>query len=307
MAISSPATIGQRGYGLALFLVAASAVVFGIMPIGTKLGLENGSNPQTLLIIRTVIGCIIFGTLLAVRRQSFRVPLSKLALLAAAGACSALMNFCFASAIDRIDVSLAILIIFFHPFLITYYFRWSSNEPQTLQQLIWSIMAFAGLALALAVDFAVLDWAGLGYAAMAGLFCTIMVITMVQANRDLDGIAVCYYISLSGLVMFAIITFVTGSFAWPQNTTGWTGAAGAGVAFSIAYFAWLLAAKIIGAGRASLLSFTEPVVTIIFAAILLGEQLSLLQWGGVALVAAGLFFLEALPGKSKIEVEVVHT
>ncbi|MCB1380374.1 MAG: DMT family transporter [Alphaproteobacteria bacterium] len=292
----SPVTIGQQGYVLALLLLAISAVAVGFMPVGMKIGLSDGSNPQTLLIIRTVMGTAIFGSILLIRREGFRVARPMLAMVAAAGVCSALMNYSVASAIIRIDVSLAILILFFHPFLVVYYFRWSGGESLTLQQLAWSGMAFIGLALVLAVDLAVLDWTGLVFAGLAGLLATVMVITMVRANRDLSGVAVCFHVSLTGLGMFVAITLATGSMAWPQTTIGWSAAAGAGIAFSVAYFTWLIAAGIIGAGRASLLSFTEPVVSVVFAALLLGERLSLLQWGGVALVAAGLFLLEAWPG-----------
>jgi drug/metabolite transporter (DMT)-like permease len=50
-----------------------------------------------------------------------------------------------------------------------------------------------------------------------------------------------------------------------------------GVAFAITYFTWLGAARIIGRSRATLLTFMEPVATILFAALLFGERMTIIQ------------------------------
>ena len=41
-----------------------------------------------------------------------------------------------------------------------------------------------------------------------------------------------------------------------------------------------------------MISFTEPIAAIFLAAYLFGEHLTLMQWGGVALVVAGLLIME---------------
>lgn len=288
-----------RDYNLALALLLISALAVAVMPNGSKLALLDGTNAQTLLVIRTSTGIVIFGAILLARRRSFRIPTGAMPLLLAAGISSALMNYSIVTAIRTIDVSLAILIIFLHPFFVVLYFNWIHGAPLTIQQLLWSLLAFLGLTLALAVDFSVLDWAGLAFATASAIMCTIMVICKVRANQTVDGVSVCFHVSLAGFVMFAIIALTTNSIVWPQTALGWSGALGAGLAFCTAYFTWLLAAKMIGASRASLLSFIEPVATILLAALMFGERLTVLQWGGVALVAAGLFLLEALPGRQR--------
>ncbi len=294
--------LSTQSYSVALALLLASAVAVAIMPNGSKFAMLGGANPQTLLIIRTGTGVMIFGAILMARSRGFRIPRGHLPLLLAAGVSSALMNYAIVSAILTIDVSLAVLILFVHPFFVVLYFGWKHGETITTQRLLWSFLAFAGLSLALAVDFAMLDWVGVAFAVASAILCAIMVVCKVRANQALDGATVCFHVSLVGFIMFAAIALLSDSISWPKTGLGWSGAVGAGLAFSAAYFTWLLAAKIIGASRASLLSFIEPIAAILLAALLLGERLTMLQWCGVAMVATGLFLLEALPGRSRAAV-----
>ncbi len=47
--------------------------------------------------------------------------------------------------------------------------------------------------------------------------------------------------------------------------------------------------------------FMEPVATILFAALLFGERMTIIQWGAVALVALGLMLFEVFPGHARIK------
>jgi drug/metabolite transporter (DMT)-like permease len=288
-----------RNAAIAVIMLAICTLAVGFMPNIAKLAFAEGTNPATLMVIRSAVGIAVFGAIIAASGGPFRVPLAIVA-LAALAAANAFFNFTYMSSILYIDIGLATLILFTHPYLVAFYFHFSGGTRLSGLQALWSAMAFAGLGLALTIDFGRIDTVGLIHACLATAFCTVMILALVRVNKEIGGLVTCFYMSLGGFVIFAAATPFTSPFAWPLSAFGWWAAAGVGVAFAATYFTWLIAVRLIGGARATLLTFAEPIATIIIAAIMFGERLTLLQWAGVCLVALGLFLLEALPGRRTV-------
>ena len=79
----------------------------------------------------------------------------------------------------------------------------------------------------------------------------------------------------------------------PSNAAGWLGVFGAGVGIGAGLLAFFAALRRLGPARATMLSSVEPLVSILFAAAVLGERLGPLQWAGAALVVVALALFEA--------------
>jgi drug/metabolite transporter (DMT)-like permease len=81
---------------------------------------------------------------------------------------------------------------------------------------------------------------------------------------------------------------------WPAGAGGWAALTAIAVCSTvIAILTFFAGLQRLGAGRASMLSTLEPVVTVLLAAMLLGETLSVAQLGGGALILAGVLWLSA--------------
>jgi drug/metabolite transporter (DMT)-like permease len=102
----------------------------------------------------------------------------------------------------------------------------------------------------------------------------------------------------SSAVIFASAGLVYGGLTlaegprWPSTPAGWGSVAGI-VLFAtvIPVVAFLAGLKRIGPTDASLLSTLEPLVTVLLAALLLGESLPLSSLAGGALILAAVFLL----------------
>jgi drug/metabolite transporter (DMT)-like permease len=75
---------------------------------------------------------------------------------------------------------------------------------------------------------------------------------------------------------------------------GWLGIAGAGVGIGIGLLTFFAALRHLSPVRATMLSNVEPLVSILFAAAVLGERLEPPRWAGVALVIGALVLFEAV-------------
>jgi len=294
---ASPAHAGPRDTLVAVSLLLVCALAVALMPPLARYGFADGVNVATFIAIRAVFSVAILGGLLLAAGRPFRIPRPLFGLAAFASATGAGMNYAFLESIRHIDIGLAILVMFLHPFFIAIYYHLRRTSRLTAARFAFALMAFAGLGLALAVDFHGLDRFGLLMAFAAAVGATAMVIAMIKVNEHAGGMTTNLHMALWTVAIFAVVLAVTGDVQWPRSIVGWTAAAGTGVAHVTAFLLFLVAVRLIGGSRASLFSFAEPVATIVLAALLFDERMSLLQWFGVALVMAGLVLMEVRFGR----------
>jgi drug/metabolite transporter (DMT)-like permease len=110
------------------------------------------------------------------------------------------------------------------------------------------------------------------------------------------GLVTCFHLQLWTLVGFAVAVALTGP-QLPGSAVGWSAAFVNGVLNAAVFLAFFVAVRLIGASRATMYGVLEPIAAILLAIWLFDEWLSPLQWLGVALVAAGMFFMEATFGR----------
>ncbi|MDF7041568.1 DMT family transporter, partial [Escherichia coli] len=71
----------------------------------------------------------------------------------------------------------------------------------------------------------------------------------------------------------------------------------AGLSTVVAILTFFAGLQKLGAAQASMLSTLEPVVTVLFAALLLGESIAPMQMAGGALILAGVLWLTRADAK----------
>jgi len=278
---------------LAVFLLVVCAIAVGFMPALARYGFQDGANVTTFIAMRATASLAILTACLLVTGRSFRVPKPLVAVAALASVAAALMNYAHLESIRYIDIGLSILILFIHPFFVAIYYHVAGQTRLSLVRAFWAVTAFVGLGLALSVTFSDLDRFGLAMAFLSAFCATVLVIAMIKVSERTGGYTTNFHLALWTLTIFVVTLAVTGDVRFPHTAVGWVSAIGNGTAHVVAFVAFLVAVRLIGASRASLFSFGEPVAAILLAAWLFDERMNLTQWCGVALVAAGLFFMEA--------------
>lgn len=277
----------------AVLLMLASGLAVGFLPNMTKLALVNGANSASVLFARTGVILFVLAAYIKATGGKLLIPKHLLGAASVAGLSAAFQNYTAILAINYISISLMMLIVFAHPFLVALYYHLDGITKLTPYRLFWSLLAFAGVGLAISVDFAQLSTLGLLLSGASALLCAVLVVAMVSLGKAVGALTATFQLSIWTLGLGVVAMGVSGKVQIPTNLVGWMGIAAAGVAFALAFVVFLEAARLIGGSRASILSFLEPIFAVLVAAVMFDERLSGLQWMGVLMVAASLAMLEA--------------
>ncbi len=270
-----------------------STVAFAVGPTAAKLALDNGGNPLTVVILRGVVGAALMVPLIPLSPGGFRVDRRALAACAGCGVGYAVTIYAFIDAVGRIPVVVAVLIFFLHPMLIAAIAHWRGGERLTPTKLGLAVAALAGLGLVLGPGFDALDPAGIALALIAAVGMCGMVLASARAQAHATSTQVNFYATAVSSLGFAAIATGAGAWALPVNLVGWLGVTGAGAGIGLGLLMFFAALRYLSPVRATMLSTVEPLLSVLFAAAVLGERLAPVRWAGVALVIAALVLFEA--------------
>ncbi|HYZ80841.1 MAG TPA: DMT family transporter [Solirubrobacteraceae bacterium] len=288
----------QRSSSTGTIFCLASGAAFGAMAIFAKLAYGQGATVATVLSARFVLAAALFwllviagGHLRELRALSGRQIRAGLLL----GACGyAIQSGCYFTALKHIDASLLSLLLYTFPAIVAGAAVLIGRERMDGRRLWALALASGGLVLVLA---------GAGAGALEplgvalGLGAAVVYSTYILvSDRVVGGVSA---IVLSALVCTgAAVSLSVGSTLLGQLHPGAVTLAGWGWLASIAavstvgaiglFFAGL---RIAGPTAASILATVEPLVTVLLAFLVFGEQLGPVQIAGGALVLSAVFVL----------------
>ena len=289
-----------------LIVAVAASFTFGMSGALIKPLLEAGWSPAAAVTARALTGGIILlpislvltrGKWQAVWRGRWRIL--TMALVGVAGT-----QLVYFAAVQRIPVNTAILIEYMAPLLLVAFFWLRTRRMPKAVVLIGSVIALAGLVLVVSPGGAgSLDALGLGYAALSCVGCAIYYVLAARPSDGLHPVALAGFgllggglsLGVVGLVGVVPLTANFGQVAFLGNPQPWwlplllVGI----IATAIAYAASITASEMLGSRLASFAGLLEVVAAALYAWLLLGESLSLLQLLGGALILAGIAFVRS--------------
>ncbi|MGN6229602.1 MAG: DMT family transporter [Trinickia sp.] len=278
-------------------LVALSAASFGAMPIFGRYAYAGGTDVLGLLTLRFLIG----GTLLAAlaRRRGVRWPRGRtLAGIVAMGTLGYVgQSLSYFIALLHAEASLVALLLYLYPAFVTVLAALWLGERLTRVKAAALVLCLAGSALMVGGGHG--DSLGIGLALASAVIYSLYIVAGARITRGVDPLATTAIVCLSAGAVFSGVSIVRTLAGAPPHLPATPSAWAALVAIALvstvtAMLAFFAGLTRLGAARTSMLSTLEPVVTVLLAAILLGERLMPLQWlGGVAVLAAVLWLVRA--------------
>lgn len=279
-----------RHVALGAVYIVASGLCFGSMPIFARAAYASGADPRTLLLLRfSIASAVLWAVFLA---RGARLPRGRwLAVLAAMGGLGyAGQSFFYFTALTLASAGVVALVLYLYPALVALLSRAIFGHPLSPVQAAAVAMALVGSVLTVgrAGDATPL---GILLAALAAATYALYILTGSRIPARVTPTASSTVIITGAAVSYAALCAVRGPHL-PGTPAGWGAAlAIALVCTVLAIFFFQAGLQRLGAVRASVYSTVEPAFTLILAAALLGERLTVLRIAGGALIIGAVILL----------------
>jgi drug/metabolite transporter (DMT)-like permease len=260
----------------------------------TGLALEGGSNPLTVVTVRTLGVVALFLAYFHVARVSVTMPKRELAIAVAIGFVLCLNNYTINAAMGEIPVPLAVLIFYLWP-AITTAAAWAlGKERFSWRSVCGLVLAFVGVGLALDVDFTAAQARGVWLAVVSAFAWSTVFLLTGHYFHGRDSRPANFWMTLTAGVIFVVLLIVTRAFQLPTAPAGWIGILGLPFFYAFGMIGLFIAITTLGPVKSGFYMNFEPIATVILSALLLQQYLAPIQLAGAALVVAALFLFRPL-------------
>ncbi|RZA08729.1 MAG: DMT family transporter [Proteobacteria bacterium] len=285
---------GEALRRIGILEILLSGFCFGFLGVLGKWAFAYGLSPGEYLGWRFLTASGALSLFLAIKNpRAFILPRPQILRCLGLGAGGyAVFSSCFFSALNGLSASLTVLLLYTYPVLVCLGAALFFGERLRRLQLIALPLVIAGLAMLVWGEFKIRDPRYLAFGAMAAIFYSLYILASSRWLKNVPALSSTFYIMLGAGITLGVVNLRH----LPAQPQAWgVIAATALVSTLLAMGFFLSALQKISSAEVSILSAAEPVTGIALAVILLGENLSALQWLGGALVLAGMLLVAATP------------
>lgn len=296
MAACAGATEGRQARGLLKVMAAAGAM--GTLGPVAALAYGEGIEPATFSALRAGIGAAILGILVVSGLQPSvslaGIPAGQRVRLALAVAVNGLMNLVLFFAFGAMAVALVMAVFYLNPVLAALLSAALGRERLTPVRILALAIACAGLALVLGSQLGPDAHATAAGIALAGIAAACHAVYLVVIRGGFDDVPAAQATSLvlaGGLVISGTAALLLGGSGvageWLASPVAWAAIVCAAT-FGALPKVWVIGGvRLIGSTRAAVALLFEPVVAVVVANLILGQQLTGAELaGGAAILAA---------------------
>lgn len=272
--------------GIGFTVIAACA--YASIDVTVKLAYRGELNVPTMLAVRSIgagLLLLLLGQALAVApRPSMR---HVYWLIALGGLGYATASFLVNSALDQMSVGPVILILFLYPTIVAVTAVLIGREGIGVLKLAVLVLSIIGLAILLSFPTEAMNVPGIFLALGAALAFAAYTLVAEWAIVGVHSLLFSGFVLLGAGTVTAILGASTGSLHLMLPAASWSWLVLHLGLISVAVVASIGAITRLGATRASVGNTLEPALAVVFATVILGDQLGLFQvLGGVILVIA---------------------
>ena len=278
----------SRRIWLLFIAVMVIAAGFALSAVLARFSYDFGTNALSVNTLRMLVASTVLAVALRAQQVSLAVPFRLRLSALGLGVILASYSLSFYIAIGRMPIALAVIVFCTWPLMVGAGAWALGQERLTLLWPAATATALVGLGIALGVGVTDYDSTGIGFAffgafGWSALFLLNRVIVGARDSRP-----VTFWMQLSAFFVYVAICLATGLFSLPTGLVGWLAYLGSALVYSGLMVSLFAAAQGLGPVRTALAMYFEPVASLIFGMILLGQALAWIQVAGIGLVVGAL-------------------
>lgn len=291
-----------------IFLTMLSSITFGFaFTLGPMTYGAGGSNPVTLTFLRNFLSLpflLVIVLSLKINLKITKQQLKSLVILGFVG--NAITTLMLNIAFAHIDVGIVTPIHFTYPIFVTLGCVLFFHEKLSKQKVIALIIAMSGIACFFvaalnSASFGSSTLLGLILAISSGMFYAFYIIFMDKSGlKGESPFKITFFVAIASSIAMFLYGSATRQLVLSTLTTkSWIISTIFALLCTVVALSLLqVGIKHIGASEAAVISTFEPITSVIFGAILLGEEITLLKVVACILIFAGVLILSFAKEKS---------
>lgn len=276
--------------------VLASAASFGAMAIFARHAYADGAEVIAVLFLRFTIAALCMSVIVAWGRRRWPGARHTLILAGMGGVGYVGQSLSFFSALKYASAGLVALLLYLYPFIVTVLGALLARRALSRRRVVLILVALLGTAATIGGDVGGQPL-GIMLGIAAALIYSIYILVGERVLAQEDPLAAAAVVMLAAAMVFGLLAWWQMP-VFPASALAWTSVlAIALVSTVVAMVGFFIGVRYLGAADAATLSTVEPVVTMVLAAIFLGEYVRPLQIVGAAAVLFALILLVRSPAR----------
>ena len=295
----TPALI-PRPLAIATLMLAAS--FFAGNHVSARLAFDDGTGLLLAILTRGSVALLIMTTLALWQGHRFTVPQGKRGWQLLLGLMIAGQSLCLYSAVARVPVAVALLMVNTWPILLALLNWVITGRPPSARLAMIMALILGGVVLVLDVPAWLSDPAAMGpnwlpgvaFALAAACFFTVAIWTTDHKLAGMPGAVRSVFTMttvLSVMIIGGALDLVPGGLDLPSSTQGWVGLTLLALLYGTASTVLFVLVPRLDMGRNAPVMNFEPVASLILGFLVLGQMLSPVQLLGGAVVISGIVWL----------------
>lgn len=273
---------------LGVVVALAAAACYAVANTSASVAYQGGSDPMTVAATRFLVPTVALFLWLRLSGVPLALPRRDAILGVLLGFVTALYTFAVLRAFSILPFALAVLIFYLFPLIAAVIATTLGWEKFNWKIAAAIVLALIGLALALGVRGGNLDAFGIALSLLAAVGLAVVIVVSSRLFGGGDARPLTLYMAAAACALLLVLCVASGDFALPQTSAGWIGFVASSVIYGFAMIAFFIAVSMIGPVRTSLLSYADAVISAILGVVVLGQTLTMVQVGGIALVIIAL-------------------
>lgn len=280
----------KQNRALGIFYVFLSAVVFGFTPILANLSYAGGNNGVNMAFLRAVIPLPVLIVLGRLTTPGYKATLQQWCTGAMLGCLNFGCTLMLYSSYSYIPVGIATTLHFLYPLFVMLYHVLRYHQRPGILKILGLLLGVAGAMLLVETGSDGLSPVGMGLALLSGVvFAAYIILLQKEASQPLPLYRLMTATSLAGAVLCGSLGIGMGALTFALTPQAWLFAALTALSVSIGgSLVFQAGVRIVGDADAAIYSLLEPLTSILFGLLLLGEALTMRKTLSCSLILVGL-------------------